>query len=722
MFGLKNSPEEAEIKTVENVIFRKIKKPDGSFEFKSSDPSRKIIILKKDSEFLPDENVPYEVEIVEDSDPDNPEKGILTVKLLNEGVPIEGGAEHAERNEVSTPIEIDEETGKIFVLDTEIPYNPQKGKVAPPTEKFYPCGIHERTLATIEKIATAVELREPCLLEGETSTSKTSSIEYLAMASNNEVMRMNLNGQTDTSELIGKFVPNDGQLQIEFDQVLKQIDQLSETSRNILLAANRDGRGLTLIDSQKIAAAEGIKIPDWKWQDGIIPEAMKKGRWVILDEINLAEAQILERLNPVLEKNPALTLTENNGEKIGPGGDTPLSDKFRIFATMNPAEYSGRSPMSPAYKDRWTSYKYVENPAEKDYEAMMKLMVYGEQPKVVFRGKEYQADDQESLYPTLEAIPGFRSFIAKMAKFEVTLEALARERKIGKDRQEKYIFTRRGLIEFMAYLSEKSVVDRESRKRVSIKDNPKEIILRAIQYYFLDKISNAEDLKRVEDQLAAIGLSASNWTQKFEEVKIPKKPDANDDEVKKKLALEVGSKPEVKKFPSVHGKSIIETTGEIETGGFRIGDVLKLREGEAAIPEILSSKRLEVVGFTADDEILNPEVVIQIDGGAVFVHSPEETDHFFGKITESETKSEPKTFTGIDGSSRKTSGKTKLGTYKVGDLLKLKKDVSVREEIKKAKKLEVVGFTEEGEVLTQIDGNNVAMDSLEIHHEIFEKI
>ena len=58
-----------------------------------------------------------------------------------------------------------------------------------------------------QAVAQAVALREPCLLEGVTSTSKTSSILYLAALLNQPVVRLNLNGQTDTGELVGRFVP-----------------------------------------------------------------------------------------------------------------------------------------------------------------------------------------------------------------------------------------------------------------------------------------------------------------------------------------------------------------------------------------------------------------------------------------------------------------------------------------------------------------------------------
>lgn len=436
--------------------------------------------------------------------------------------PIADRKKELQKEVLPLPIEADEKEGKVFVLQTELPVASEHweaGSLVPRPEDFRHFTLDQRTLETIEKIATAVELKEPCLLEGETSTSKTSSIEYLAMRTRNQVIRMNLNGQTDTSELIGKFVPNDGQLYIAFKQLLAHPELLAEQSRAILQRADSEGRGLTLIESEKIAQAENMKVPDWRWQNGIIPDAMINGYWVILDEVNLGEPQVLERINPVLERNPSLTLSENEGMKIGAGGENSVHQHFRIFATMNPAEYSGRQPMSPAYKDRWTSYKFVEAPSDEDYAAMMELMVYGEQPKVEIKGKKYRGEKTDPMFSVLQEIPNFRGFIGKMAKFQTTIEDLARRRVIGKDKKEQYIFTRRGLIEFLDYLEYKKVIDRATRARSSIKEDPKEIILRAIQYHYLDKIKGAssDDLKKVEDQLDAIGISEENWTHKFED-------------------------------------------------------------------------------------------------------------------------------------------------------------------------------------------------------------
>jgi MoxR-like ATPase len=512
-----NESEEKE-KTIvfENILFKKEIKPDGEAVYKSSSYGRKIIILDRFSGQEPAVDHLYDVELVKDTQEGDPKKGVYFVRLKGPGLIIsEKIRRELAENQSYDPIERDPESDRILVLEAELPYARKDSPDVPSPENFKHFTLDQRTLETIDKIATAVELKQPCLLEGETSTSKTSSIEYLAMRTGNEFVRFNLNGQTDTSEIIGKYVPNDGQLQLAYKKALENPELLSKETQTILCRANNEGRGLNLIESQRIAENERITIPEWRWQDGLLPEAMKHGKWIVFDEINLAEPQILERLNSVLEKNPSLTLSENGGYKIGSGGDSEVDENFRILATMNPAEYSGRKPMSPAYKDRWTSYMYVPAPSEKDYEAMIKLMVYGVQPNVKIRGNDYKGKDTEAMLETLGTLDNFEGFIPRLTKFQSNLEKMSKKGEIGRDKKEPYIFTRRGLIDLLHYLDKKSVVNRSNKERMSILNNPKEIILRALDYFFLDKISGEEDRKKVCDLMDAIGISRNKFLYKF---------------------------------------------------------------------------------------------------------------------------------------------------------------------------------------------------------------
>ena len=49
-------------------------------------------------------------------------------------------------------------------------------------------------------------------------------------------------------------------------------------------------------------------------------------------------AQVIERLNPVLETPSTLLMSEGDHTRWGPGG-LPVHPEFRLFATLNPAEY-----------------------------------------------------------------------------------------------------------------------------------------------------------------------------------------------------------------------------------------------------------------------------------------------------------------------------------------------------------------------------------------------
>ena len=65
------------------------------------------------------------------------------------------------------------------------------------------------SLKLLEQIARCIECREPVLLSGETGVGKTSALQHLARLIGKKVHVINLNQQTETSDLLGSFKPVD---------------------------------------------------------------------------------------------------------------------------------------------------------------------------------------------------------------------------------------------------------------------------------------------------------------------------------------------------------------------------------------------------------------------------------------------------------------------------------------------------------------------------------
>jgi hypothetical protein len=67
------------------------------------------------------------------------------------------------------------------------------------------------------------------------------------------------------------------------------------------------------------------------WFDGPVTRAFISGSWVVLDDLGLAEGQVQERLNPLLERPPVWLLAEK-------GDSQPLvqGSGFQLVATMTP--------------------------------------------------------------------------------------------------------------------------------------------------------------------------------------------------------------------------------------------------------------------------------------------------------------------------------------------------------------------------------------------------
>ncbi len=348
-----------------------------------------------------------------------------------------------------------EEEGSLVFLDSPMP-EWREAKDADPRHipqaaRFAGLCFDQPFVETLHAVITGSRHAMPVALEGETAASKTTAVLYLAHLLRQPVVRLNLNGQTDAGELVGRFTPENG---------------------------------------------------GWTFMEGALPLAMRHGHWLLLDEMNLAEPQVLERLNCALEAPPTLVLSEGHGTVFGPGGDAEVSEHFRLFATLNPAEYSGRSVLSPAFRNRWTLWHQAATPSEADVLAMLHTLVLGEQPIVHWKGHPYQAASSHPLFPTLGKIPEIGKILNALALFHahiarVSAPPAGEAPGLAKHRRERDNFTRRNLIALLRLFAS-GVNAAPSRHAEALHD--------ALDAIYIGRFSDPADRRAVRAHARASGL------------------------------------------------------------------------------------------------------------------------------------------------------------------------------------------------------------------------
>lgn len=349
-------------------------------------------------------------------------------------------------------IEMDDKT--LRILDIEIFRGDSESQVDP--SRFNHLCLDRLFLSTARKVALSVRHGIPCMLEGETATAKTTAILWLAMLARQEAVRVNLSGHTDTGELVGRFVPSTN---------------------------------------------GGSRAPAWEFAEGCIPKALREGWWVIFDEINLAESQVLERLNPVLEMPPTLVLTEHDGRRFGAKGDVLVSEKFRIFGTMNPGEYSGRATLSPAFRDRWGLWAHISKPSEPDLLDMLRCLVTGESPAFVWEGVRWVPPKSEPMYPSLSNFPDLEATLKAISSFHARISGAAGDNEapatIGRVKRERYVFTRRTLLNAMRLIHENA----------STASRLRGVAARVVAEIYIQRLSDPADRSAALSLLRATGLA-----------------------------------------------------------------------------------------------------------------------------------------------------------------------------------------------------------------------
>ncbi|KAF7458941.1 Midasin, partial [Cryptosporidium felis] len=174
----------------------------------------------------------------------------------------------------------------------------------------------DTTLRNISSIIRSMSIMKPILLEGAPGIGKTAIILTLSRLVGVRLHRINMSEQTDFSDLFGCEVPVSGN---------NSEDQIGQKE-----GIQKERKGLI------------------NWMDGILLYAMKKGDWVILDELNLATQQILEGLNSVMDHRRNIYIPEI-------GQTIVCHENFRIFATQNPvrAGNSGRKGLPQSFLNRF---------------------------------------------------------------------------------------------------------------------------------------------------------------------------------------------------------------------------------------------------------------------------------------------------------------------------------------------------------------------------------
>ncbi|CAL2028660.1 unnamed protein product [Caenorhabditis brenneri] len=104
----------------------------------------------------------------------------------------------------------------------------------------------------------------------------------------------------------------------------------------------------------------------FRWEDGPVLKAIKKGEWILLDETNLASQSVLEGLNACFDHRRVLYIAELNREF-----EIPSTSNCRFFACQNPRVQGGnRRALPKSFINRFTNI-YTNDLSKNDIEIVL---------------------------------------------------------------------------------------------------------------------------------------------------------------------------------------------------------------------------------------------------------------------------------------------------------------------------------------------------------------
>ncbi|KAH9601131.1 Midasin AAA lid domain 5 [Trypanosoma melophagium] len=259
----------------------------------------------------------------------------------------------------------------------------------------------KHAMSLLERIAVAVDAGENVLLTGETGVGKTFIVQFLADQIGQNLIVHNLNQQTDTSDFMGGWKPLDVSVTVRaaYHKFVELFSQTFNASKNVqfldaLQAAIRKCSWLAVV-KQILKGYNTFKLKnsrqpfteeivnEWlslektslelldtlektkttfafKFEEGSLAKAWREGSWILLDELNLATTEVLERVSSVLGDVDNLFLTDK-------GSCEPIKRhrNFNVFANMNPPTDVGKKELPPSLRSKFTEL-YVNEPFDRN--------------------------------------------------------------------------------------------------------------------------------------------------------------------------------------------------------------------------------------------------------------------------------------------------------------------------------------------------------------------
>ncbi|CAN3361232.1 midasin [Diutina catenulata] len=226
--------------------------------------------------------------------------------------------------------------------------------------------------AVVESVFRGINYNLPVIVTGPTNAGKTELLRFVGAVVGVPVVEFAMNADVDSMDILGGYEQVDwnrkaARIRHTVARDLAAFAEAALLARDVPVATLRQTLEFlrftqgspSIVDFNRffagylsfrstpelvqqfealervLAASKEKHAPKFEWFDGMLVEAVEQGHWLVLDNANLCNPSVLDRLNSLLETNGALIVNECANENGEPRVIIPHPN-FRLFLTVDP--------------------------------------------------------------------------------------------------------------------------------------------------------------------------------------------------------------------------------------------------------------------------------------------------------------------------------------------------------------------------------------------------